>query len=140
MSRIQGEKRPRLAMGMGFTAGRPTQDPVSGEALQTSTVDIVMAPEGSVAGHEILAGVVARFRGEVVPRCEAQHPASGTWSAQVTVDATTRAIRFDAGGTLANHPVGACLAAGLKVIADATTVSANVLPSLTRVQVDLPST
>jgi len=134
----QGPLRDEV-VGMGFSAGVPSQDPVSKDPLVSYDAFMTLAPAGTVSGNEILQQILARFRADLDKgACPSNE--TGSLTVQLRLDPLARQVNVAAGGTLAVTPVGTCMLRDLDAAIAADPVPDNARSAMVHYNVDLPLT
>ena len=130
-----------LVRGRSFRAGKPSVDPVSGEALFSQTVHLRLTDVEAVDGMNVLSDLLdAFYNSGSRAQCFAEHPDEGTLSVRLDVGTEEAAgrIRVYAGGDLAAKPGGRCLIATLETLAGQTPLPPQVSGAVRFVTIEAP--
>lgn len=139
MAKLQDGRMRELAERMMFEAARPRQDPVSLEPLRAWDAYLDIVGVNVTSGFDVIDDLLARVEAAgVYEQCSRTDPTPGYLVLRFHVDADSRSINIEAGGTLATLPAGTCVVVALERAAAAVVMPPRVRGAMLFRTVQMP--
>ena len=111
--------------GMGFGAGRPTTDSITGAAMNTEEVWLTRCDSSMQPGQAIVRKLLEDFESAgLIERCKAEHPERGTLALRISL--ADGVFEIADGGDIAASGTGRCLSKALRAMAEDVVLPENL--------------